>query len=106
MCIVFLNESLFIFAYTGLQGGLYEASNTDLFRPTNNVKLSSFQMFILPDPDMLPDVRTQSSTPSKGSWVVQSNKHFLSLELLQLKPFKTSCAHITGDGPCTKTGLP
>uniref|UniRef100_A0A674IS89 Glycine N-acyltransferase-like protein n=1 Tax=Terrapene triunguis TaxID=2587831 RepID=A0A674IS89_9SAUR len=48
-----------IFQIQGLQDGLYEASNTVAMSKQVNVKRSSFQMFILPDPDMLPDVRTQ-----------------------------------------------
>ncbi|XP_034619766.1 glycine N-acyltransferase-like protein 3 isoform X3 [Trachemys scripta elegans] len=67
-----------IFQIQGLQDGLYEVSNTVATSKQVDVKLSSFQMFILPDPDMLPDVRTQMDPAPRLAYLDVSHASLLN----------------------------
>ncbi|XP_059584817.1 glycine N-acyltransferase-like protein 3 [Alligator mississippiensis] len=67
-----------IFQLQGLQAGIYETSKAVARSNQVDVKVSSFQMVIHPDPDTLPDVRLQMDPAPRLAYLDISHASLLS----------------------------
>ncbi|XP_025051090.1 glycine N-acyltransferase-like protein 3 [Alligator sinensis] len=67
-----------IFQLQGLQAGIYETSKAVAKSKQVDVKVSSFQMVIHPDPDTLPDVRLQMDPAPRLAYLDISHASLLS----------------------------
>ncbi|XP_019392691.1 PREDICTED: glycine N-acyltransferase-like protein 3 [Crocodylus porosus] len=67
-----------IFQLQGLQAGIYETSIAVARSKQVDVKVSSFQMVIHPDPDTLPDVRLQMDPAPRLAYLDISHASLLS----------------------------